>query len=110
MGENSWRIMWVIAMFDLPTDTKEARKRYTRFRNTLFKTGFSQLQFSVYIRHCATMANAEAVVAKVGPHAPAKGHVIFFFLTDKQYGMTREFFGSKREKKRPEIMAQIEMF
>jgi len=110
MGANSWRIMWVIAMFDLPTDTKEARKRYTRFRNRLLKHGFGQLQYSIYIRHCATFAKAEALVEKLGPHTPPEGHVIFFYLTDKQYGMTREFFGSRRARKRPEVMAQIEMF
>jgi len=102
--------MWVVAMFDLPTDSKEARKRYTRFRNSLLKNGFGQLQYSVYIRHCATIANAEALIERIGPQTPPEGHVIFFYLTDKQYGMTREFFGSKRTKKRPEKLAQIEMF
>ncbi|MDX8410935.1 MAG: CRISPR-associated endonuclease Cas2 [Mariprofundaceae bacterium] len=102
--------MWVIAMFDLPTDTKEARKRYTQFRKRLLKNGFGQLQYSIYIRHCATFAKAEALVEKLGPTSPAEGHVIFFYLTDKQYGMTREFFGSKRTKKRPDMMAQVEMF
>jgi len=97
-------------MFDLPTDTKESRKRYTQFRKRLLKNGFGQLQYSIYIRHCSSFAKAEALVEKLGSTTPNDGHVIFFYLTDKQYGMTREFFGSKRVKKRPEIMAQIEMF
>ncbi|MDX8402597.1 MAG: CRISPR-associated endonuclease Cas2 [Mariprofundaceae bacterium] len=100
----------MIAMFDLPTDSREARKRYTQFRTRLLKNGFGQLQYSIYIRHCATFAKAQALVERLGPHTPKGGHVIFFYLTDKQYGMTREFFGGKQTKKRPEVMAQIEMF
>jgi len=110
MAVNSWRTMWIVAMFDLPTDSKEARTRYTRFRNLLLKNGFGQLQYSVYLRHCASLAKAEAIVDRLGPRTPKDGHVLFFFLTDKQYGMTREFFGSKKERKRLDIPAQIEMF
>jgi len=102
--------MWVVAMFDLPTDSKQARTRYTRFRNLLLKNGFGQLQYSVYLRHCASFAKAEAIVDRLGPRTPEGGHVLFFFLTDKQYGMTREFFGARRDKKMPGIPAQIEMF
>ncbi len=110
MKPNSWRTMWVVAMFDLPTDTKEARTRYVRFRKMLLENGFGQLQYSVYIRHCASFARAQALVERIGPRTPREGHVLFFFLTDKQYGMTREFFGPKAERLRPEIPAQIELF
>jgi CRISPR-associated protein Cas2 len=43
--------MWIIVMFDLPTDTKEARKAYHEFREELLNDGFTMLQFSVYARH-----------------------------------------------------------
>ncbi len=39
--------MWVIAMFDLPTDTPKERKAYTRFRKNLLKDGFTMMQYSV---------------------------------------------------------------
>jgi len=35
---------------------------------------------------------------------------MFNLSTDKPYGMTRVFFGSKRTRKQPEIMAQVKMF
>lgn len=47
--------MWVIVMFDLPTDTPKARKAYARFRTDLLKDGFTMMQYSVYIRHCASI-------------------------------------------------------
>ena len=37
-------------MFDLPTNTSEDRKNYTRFRKSLIKLGFDMLQYSVYAR------------------------------------------------------------
>ena len=38
-----WRSMWVIAMFDLPTDTPRVRKAYVRFRKGLLDDGFTLL-------------------------------------------------------------------
>ena len=37
--------MWVIAMFDLPTDTPRARKAYARFRKDLLNDGFTMMQY-----------------------------------------------------------------
>jgi CRISPR-associated endonuclease Cas2 len=62
-----WRSMWVIAMFDLPTDTKKARRAYARFRKDLLEDGFTMTQYSVYSRHCSKTTSATArppVVAK----------------------------------------------
>ena len=35
--------MWVLAMFDLPTDTKKARKDYAQFRAFLVSVGKSNI-------------------------------------------------------------------
>lgn len=40
--------MWVFAMFDLPVDSKDARRQYSRFRKELLKQGFMMLQYSGY--------------------------------------------------------------
>lgn len=50
--------MWIIVMFDLPTDTKHARKAYHEFREELLNDGFTMLQFSVYARHTPSEENA----------------------------------------------------
>ncbi|MFA7181198.1 MAG: CRISPR-associated endonuclease Cas2, partial [Bacteroidales bacterium] len=37
---NQYRIMWVIVLFDLPTDTKKDIKQYSIFRKKLIQDGF----------------------------------------------------------------------
>ena len=54
MALNGWRMMWIFAVFDLPTQTREQRHAYTVFRQKLLQNGFTQLQYSVYIRTCHT--------------------------------------------------------
>ena len=97
MALNGWRIMWIFAVFDLPTQTKEQRHAYTQFRQTLLKNGFSQLQYSVYIRNMPTFHKAEALVEQLGRETPAEGVCAFLFFTDKQYALTRNFVGGKEQ-------------
>ena len=42
--------MWLIVMFDLPTNNKRARHNAAKFRNFLLDQGFEMAQFSVYMR------------------------------------------------------------
>ena len=56
---NAYRIMWVIVMFDMPTETKVDRKRYAKFRKQILEDGFNMFQFSMYIRHCMSRENAD---------------------------------------------------
>lgn len=101
--------MWVIAMFDLPVDTKSARRAYTRFRKELLEDGFTMMQFSVYIRHCASLDNAELHVSRLGAMVPAKGEVRFLVITDNQFARIRVYFGKNREKVAP-APAQLQLF
>lgn len=92
-----WRSMWVIAMFDLPTDTKPARKAYARFRKNLLEDGFTMMQYSVYVRHCASIENAEVHLGRMGKLVPDAGEVRFLTITDRQFGRIRVFVGKKRQ-------------
>ena len=56
---SEYRIMWVLVFFDLPTETIRDKREYAKFRKHLQKDGFSMFQFSMYVRHCASMENAE---------------------------------------------------
>jgi len=47
---------------------------------------------------------------KLRPATPDGASVAFFLITDKQYGMTREFFGFKDGKSRPQNPVQIQLF
>ena len=62
---NAYRIMWVMVLYDLPTDTKENIKASNLFRKRLIDDGFSLFQFSMYIRHCPSRENAEVHIKRV---------------------------------------------
>ncbi len=104
-----WKSMWVIAMFDLPTDTKAARRAYAQFRKKLIEDGFTMMQFSVYARHCASIENAEVHVSRMGIHLPPEGEVRFLTITDRQFGRIKVFTGKKRQPAQPSP-AQLEFF
>ena len=101
--------MWLLAMFDLPTDTPRARKSYTRFRKALLKDGFAMMQYSVYIRHCASEENAAVHIARTERALPPCGEVRLLCITDKQYERMKVFWGNRRKppEKPP---AQLELF
>lgn len=106
---SGYRFMWVLAMFDLPTETKADRKRYARFRKELLKDGFVMMQFSVYIRHCASRDNAAVHIARIEGAIPPDGEVRVLTITDKQFERMRVFWGQIRRK--PESPpAQLELF
>jgi CRISPR-associated protein Cas2 len=101
--------MWLLVMFDLPVVGAKARKRYARFRKQLLKDGFAKMQYSVYVRHCASKENADVHQARVGSAVPAEGEVRVLRITDKQYERMAIFWGKKRRK--PEkAPAQLELF
>ena len=93
---SGYRAMWIIAMFDLPVDTKEARKAYAEFRKGLLKDGFTMMQFSVYARYCSSEENTEVHVRRVECMVPGDGEVRIVLLTDKQYERMRVFLGKRR--------------
>lgn len=101
--------MWLVAMFDLPVDTKTARKNYTQFRKVLLKDGFTKMQFSVYIRNCASEENAEVHSARVERSLPPDGEVRILAITDKQFERMRVFWGRRRKPTEPPA-PQLELF
>lgn len=109
MHLSGYRCMWVVALFDLPVDTKKARKAYARFRKGLLRDGFVQMQYSVYIRHCASEENATLHIQRVERMVPDDGEVRILTITDKQYERMRIFWGKRRQPpERPP--AQLELF
>ena len=80
---NAYRIMWVMVLYDLPTDTKENIKASNLFRKRLIDDGFSLFQFSMYIRHCPSRENAEVHIKRVKNILPKQGKVAIMYITDK---------------------------
>ncbi len=106
---SAYRCMWLIAMYDLPVETIENRRDYTRFRKALVKDGFIMLQFSVYARFIASEEAADAHRKTVKSCIPPYGQVRLMAVTDHQFAKMEVFYGKKPQK--PEdIPEQILLF
>jgi CRISPR-associated protein Cas2 len=101
--------MWVVTMFDLPVDTKKARKAYAQFRKELLRDGFTKMQYSVYVRHCPSEENAAVHVSRVEKLVPDDGEVRILLLTDKQFERMRIFWGKMRKTAAP-APRQLDLF
>jgi len=106
---SEYRIMWLLVFFDLPTDTKKDRRAYTDFRKGLLKDGFSMFQFSIYVRNCASMENAEVHKKRVKSILPEKGQVGVMCVTDKQFEAIEVFYGALASKPKT-VSLQLELF
>lgn len=109
MRISEYRAVWLCVLFDLPVLTKKQRRSYAVFRRKLLKDGFTMLQYSVYIRHCASGENANVHIGRVEDFIPEQGVVSILTITDKQYSTMTTFYGGDR---RPDgsSPAQLEMF
>lgn len=106
---SGYRIMWVMAVFDLPVLTKAERRRATKFRQFLLDEGFTMMQFSVYIRFTGGKEQALAITNRIGKNVPKDGKVDVLFFTDKQYQNIFSFRG-RRDEPRPERPEQLALF
>lgn len=95
---SQYRVMWIMVFFDLPTETKKDRKAYAAFRKNLIQDGFSMFQFSIYIRHCASIENAETHIKRVTSRLPEYGKVGIMCITDKQFGNISIFMERKQHQ------------
>lgn len=106
---NGYKIMWLYVMFDLPVETKKQRHAATLFRKDLLKDGFVMHQFSVYIRHCASLEATAVHINRIKMMVPEEGLVTILKVTDKQFGDTIQFVGRK-SKPAPPQPVQLELF
>ena len=106
---SAYRVMWILLFFDLPTETKKERKAYAEFRKLLLQDGFTMFQFSIYVRHCASMENAEVHLKRVKSFLPKAGHVGLLCITDKQFAKIELFHGVAQEKVTAPFQ-QLELF
>ncbi len=106
---SAYRVMWILVLFDLPTETKKDRRDAAKFRKNLIEEGFTMFQFSIYVRHCSSMDNCLVHVKRVKAFLPEAGHVGIMSITDKQFGNISLFDGAKAvDLMSPGI--QLEMF
>ena len=81
------KLMWMMVMFDLPTDTPEERKTAANFRSFLQKKGFTMAQFSVYFRFTGSREESVKYVSAVKRNAPKIGDIciLFSFLCQRSW-------------------------
>lgn len=106
---SAYRIMWLMVMFDLPTETPKHRKIYAQFRKKLLETGFNMFQFSIYTRHCASRETADVYKRLLKQIVPEEGIVGVLEITDKQFEKIEIYYGKKR-KEPPQPPQQLSLF
>lgn len=106
---NAYKIMWLVIMFDLPTQTKKNKRDYNLFRKNLERDGFVMHQYSIYIRFCASLEAAETHIRRVRSFVPELGRVSILRITDKQYSDIINIWG-KIEQKTQKKPIQLEFF
>lgn len=90
-----YNAMWVFVGFDISTLTKLDVKRANRFRNDLLDLGFSMFQLSFYTYYVPSKQHADTIAKMVEKAVPPNGHVSIFFITDRQFAMTRNYYGGQ---------------
>jgi len=106
---SGYRLMWILVMFDLPTDTKEQRKKASNFRNFLLDEGFERCQFSVYARFVNGKEAFTTRVNRIERNLPESGDIQILNFTDRQYRDIVHFSDQGRRKAR-ENPQQLVMF
>lgn len=86
--------MRVIVFFDLPVETAENRRNYSRFRRKLVSNGFVMLQESVYCRMALNQNEANSIASIVKRIKPPKGLVQILLVTEKQFANMEYVVGS----------------
>lgn len=96
--------MWMLVMFDLPTDTAKQRKDAGAFRNFLLDEGFERSQFSVYARFLNGKEAFATRIRRIEQNLPEAGDVQILNFTDRQYRDIVHFSdqGRRAARKNPE--------
>ena len=93
---NEYRVMWVLVLYDLPTETVQQRKDAALFRKHIMGDGFTMFQLLVHIRRVKSIL-------------PKYGNVGILCITDKQFGDIQLFI-CKQEKNTAQPYQQLELF
>lgn len=102
--------MWLFVFFDLPVTTKPDRQKAAFFRKALIKDGFAMMQYSVYVRYCASGEVADLHTVRIRRLIPDRGHVSILRVTDKQYGKIHNFWGGRPAPPVHQPKPQLELF
>lgn len=105
---SGYRLMWLVAIFDLPVITKKQRKAATDYRKLLLTEGFQMAQLSVYFKYCRDKVQAEGITRNLSSNVPPGGRVDLLMITDKQYSQIITIRDSERVRR--ENPSQLALF
>ena len=105
---SGYRLVWLVALFDLPVITKLQRKHAADYRKRLLQRGFQMAQLSVYFKFCEGKEQAELVTRDISEDVPAGGRVDVLMITDRQYSGIVTIRDSKRVRR--ENPSQLTLF
>lgn len=86
--------MRMLLFFDLPVETSENRRNYSRFRKFLVKNGFMMIQESVYCKLALNQSVVDSIAESIRRNKPPSGLVQLLVITEKQYGKIEFITGS----------------
>ncbi len=105
---SKYNAMWILVAFDLPTLTKKQRRIASNFREQLKKSGFVILQKSIYSYYACTKDRCDTIANTIKRLVPDDGHIAILFLTDRMFGLTKNYYGKKTSKlKQPELFDEL---
>jgi len=114
MKWSSFKMGWILAMFDLPVMTKEERKVATKFRKFLLDDGYVMVNFSVYARPCMNWEQMRKHAKRLQSTVPRAGNVRTIFITDKQWKdalvVIGADYGKEHTQKSPKLPQQLEFW
>ena len=93
---SSNRFMRLIVFFDLPTETSQNLRDYTRFHKFLIQNGFIMMQKSVYTKLAINNVTTLAVREKVKKNVPPSGIVEILEVTENQFSRIEYLVGEKQ--------------
>ena len=89
----SYRYMRMILFLDLPTETSQERREYTRFRKYLLKSGFMMMQESVYCKIALNQTVVNSLYDSLQKNKPGKGLIQVLTVTEKQFSKMEFILG-----------------
>lgn len=86
--------MRIIIFFDLPTESAQERREYSRFRKFLIKSGFFMMQESVYCKLALNQTAVNSALDSVRKNKPLAGLVQALVVTEKQFSRMEYIVGT----------------
>lgn len=82
---NYYKQMRILLLYDMPMNSKEYQKTYSKFHNNIKKLGYYMLQYSVYTKVIQNDTSLEQNKTKLKQIIPKIGNIIIIKITEKQY-------------------------